>query len=224
MPLFSFGKKEQQPMGMPQGNPQGVPGGGNPIPVERVVAMRSQGLSNNQIVQTLQREGYDSAQIFDALSQADLRSGAPVQGYAPQPEMAQPEAQQQYDQGFNQQQPGYGGGSDRERIEEMAETIIDEKWDELIKNINKIIEWKDRTEQKITRMEQEMKDMKDNFEKLHMALIGKISEYDQNILNVGTEIKAMEHVFQKILPAFTENVSELSRITKNIKKTTPTKP
>ncbi len=43
-------------------------------------------------------------------------------------------------------------------------------------------------------------------------------EYDQNILNVGTEIKVMEKVFQKVLPTLTENVNELSRITKGMKK------
>lgn len=105
---------------------------------------------------------------------------------------------------------------ERMRIEEMAEAIIDEKWEEMLKNISKIAEWKDKTDSVITKLEQEMKDLKDNFDRLHKAIIGKISEYDRNILNVGTEIKAMEKVFQKILPTFTENVSELSRITKNL--------
>ena len=53
---------------------------------------------------------------------------------------------------------------------------------------------------------------------LQQALVGKIGEYDQNILNVGMEIKAMEKVFQKVLPQFTENVNELSRVTQSIKK------
>lgn len=195
------------------------------LPVDQVMAMRQQGMSNNQIVQTLQRDGFDSAQVFDALNQADMQPGAPQAGYGPdpaamQPPMGQPMAQpmeqpmEQY--GYAPEQPAFGG--ERERIEEMAETIIDEKWDELIKNINKIVEWKDKTEARIQKVEQQMTDLKDSFDKLHKALIGKISEYDQNILNVGTEIKAMERVFQKILPSFTENVSELSRITKNLKK------
>ena len=40
----------------------------------------------------------------------------------------------------------------------------------------------------------------------------------KNILEVGTEIKAMEKVFQKVLPTFTSTVNELSRITGNLKK------
>ena len=48
-------------------------------------------------------------------------------------------------------------------------------------------------------------------------IVAKISDYDKNLLDVGTEIKAMEKVFQKVLPELTGSVSELSRITKGIK-------
>ena len=47
--------------------------------------------------------------------------------------------------------------------------------------------------------------------------MGKISEYDQNIIDVGTEMKAMEKVFQKVLPSLTENVNKLERMTKSSK-------
>jgi len=44
-------------------------------PTQKVVAMRQQGLSNNQIIQMLQREGYDSNLVFEAMSQADIKTG-----------------------------------------------------------------------------------------------------------------------------------------------------
>lgn len=147
------------------------------------------------------------------------------QQYYPQDQMAPPQDygdynyQQPMDQGMPPPMdmgPGPDPNMDRMRIEEMAEAIIDEKWEEMLKNISKIAEWKDISDSKITKLEQEMKDLKENFDRLHKAIIGKISEYDRNILNVGTEIKAMEKVFQKIIPTFTENVSELSRITRNM--------
>ncbi|MFO7711031.1 MAG: hypothetical protein R6V53_04685 [Candidatus Woesearchaeota archaeon] len=132
--------------------------------------------------------------------------------------MPQPPSQppSQPPQGYSQ---GQSYINERTHIEEIAEAIIDEKWDELVKNLNKISEWKDKTEEKINKFEQELQDVRESFDKLHKAIIGKIGEYDQNILNVGTEIKAMERVFQKILPTFTENVNELSRITKDARNT-----
>ena len=45
-----------------------------------------------------------------------------------------------------------------------------------------------------------------------------MGEYDKNMKEVGTDIKALETVFKKILPSFTENVAELSRITKRVKE------
>ncbi len=48
--------------------------------------------------------------------------------------------------------------------------------------------------------------------------MSKISVYDQNIRNVGVDIKAMEQVFQRILPKFTDNVNKLSRITDSVSK------
>ena len=86
------------------------------------------------------------------------------------------------------------------------------------KNIQKVIDWKDKTDQRISKVEQNIEDLRSSYDKLHQALIGKISEYDKNIINVGTEIKAMEKVFQKVLPTFTETVNELARVTKHLKQ------
>ncbi|MFP4423600.1 MAG: proline-rich domain-containing protein [Candidatus Woesearchaeota archaeon] len=151
-------------------------------------------------------------------SQGMPSQGQPTQGM-PQPPQGAPQGPQGMPQPPSQPPQGYSQGqsyiNERTHIEEIAEAIIDEKWDELVKNLNKISEWKDKTEEKINKFEQELQDVRESFDKLHKAIIGKIGEYDQNILNVGTEIKAMERVFQKILPTFTENVNELSRITKD---------
>ena len=108
--------------------------------------------------------------------------------------------------------------SSREQVEEIAEAIIEEKWEELSKGVQKIINWKNETETKINKITGELKALKKNFDDLHKGVLGKLSEYDRGIKEVGTDIKAMEEVFKKVIPTFTENVSELSRITKTMKK------
>ncbi|MCK5140379.1 MAG: hypothetical protein KAK00_00840 [Nanoarchaeota archaeon] len=135
-----------------------------------------------------------------------------------------PYGQQYADQGRNDmnfsspesQQPLAPQDNIREKVEEVAEAIIDEKWNELMKDINKIVEWKERTDTEIKKIEQEIIHLKERFESLHKGILGKITEYDQNLTNVGSEIKAMEKVFQNILPTFTENVNKLERITKGV--------
>ena len=213
MALFGLGRKPQDIPPLP---PQDQYPPVNPSPVDIVLQLRQQGLSNNQIVQTLQRDGYASDQIFDAINQADIKGSfepypaeqmqpmRPIENSMPPPQMPE----QQYPPMQQQHEP----------VEQLVEAIVNERWEEISKEINKIAEWRDRTDARLAKMEQSMQDMRGEFDRLHQALIGKIQEYDQNILNVGTEIKAMEKVFQKVLPQFTQNINELNRITKSIDK------
>jgi hypothetical protein len=221
-------------------------GMGMDIPLSTIQSLKSQGMSNNQIIQSLQRQGYTSSQIFDALSQA---GGASPTGAAPMQQSAgmmggmgpgmsaSPSAGvggQSYGQsagsfgaapshyggGFGTSSgPGsggsYGGGSEQE---EMIEAIIDEKWNDLLADINKVIAWKEATDARIAKMEQQMVDLKESFDKLQGAVVGKVGEYDQHILEVGAEVKAMEKVFSKVLPVFTDNVAELSRVADAMKR------
>jgi DNA-binding transcriptional MerR regulator len=174
-------------------------------PVDKVMVMRQQGYDNSQIVQILQRDGYTSAQVFDAINQVELRSGAPVAGNPTMP----PHQQQQY---LTEQQAS---------IEEYVETIIDEKWTELEKDIQKIIDWKNRSEQRMNELSTQVADLKQRFEKLQDTVLGKVGEYDRTMQDVGADLKAMERVFSKVLPNFTENVKQLGEITERLRDTPP---
>lgn len=191
------------------------------LPTDQVKAMRARGFDNNQVVQALQRNGYSSSQIFDALNQADLVSGAPggmtddpYQQQAPQQDQMQQQQQAPQQQDY---QP-VGAGVSTEEVEQLVESIIEEKWSELSKDINRIVEWKNEIEARLMKLDQKFESLKDDFDKLHQAIIGKIGDYDKNILTVGAEIQAMEKVFSKVLPVFTENVNELSRVTQVLSK------
>jgi len=187
------------PMGYPVPGP--VP---PPIPVEQVITMQQNGLTNNQIIQTLQRQGYQPQQIYDALSQAEGRGQL-----EPMPETLEPAGEMGAPQGSPAQAPkGY---------EEIAEAIVEEKWQEFTRELGKMNEWKDGAISRLDKLDQSISDMKSDLDNLHKAIVSKISEYDRNLLDVGTEIKAMEKVFQKVLPELTGSVAELSRITKTAK-------
>lgn len=198
------------------------------IPTDKVITMRTQGLTNNQIIQNLQREGFNQTQIFDAMNQAEAKIGVenilPKNLNSPQPanpmEMEMPNNQQMSSPSKEQQNSILGSVDQMDSVstEELIEALIDEKWNELVKDINKIVEWKDKADERVSKIEQSLVDLNKSFDNLHKAVVGKIGEYDKNILDVGTEIQAMEKVFQKVLPTFTDNVKELSRITDKIKK------
>ncbi|MBD3249355.1 hypothetical protein GF336_04890 [Candidatus Woesearchaeota archaeon] len=204
------------------------------VPVENVIQMRQQGLSNDQIIQTLQRQGYSNSQVFDAMSQADIKNTmqpSPEQGIAqPENPMGQqvPQGGQQQapppgnlppppQQDYPAEAPSYGGASNEE-VEEIVEGVVEEKWEELMKNVEKIVSWKEEVDGRIEKIEQRMKDLKERFEDLHKGILSKVSEYDKSIKDVGSSINAMEKVFKDTMPAFTKNIGELNRITKNLKQ------
>jgi len=194
-------------------------------PIEQVLMMKQQGYTNNQIVQTLQSQGYNTSQIFDAINQAGLSTFQAT----PEPEQQEtgmPEYGQGYEQQYQQSPQAFQApreiqapaSIDEERIQEVAEAIIDEKWEELAKDIRKVIEWKERSEDRIAKLEQQIIDLRFGIDSLTKSVISKVSSYDQNIMDVGTEIKAMEKVFQKVLPNLTESVNKLDRMTKGYKE------
>ena len=207
MAIFGFGKKKKE-------MPQAAPG----LPIDQVRALRQRGMSNDQIIPELERQGYNSSQIFDALNQVSLSGGniqEPPDLGIPQPNLPQ----EQYTGPEQQLKPTPPPQEliNKEQIEEMAEAIIDEKWKEFEEDIRIIIDWKEKTETKVSQIEQQIKDLVNSLNNLHKSVISKISEYDKNITDVGTEIKAMEKVFQKVLPSLTENVNKLDRMTKSSK-------
>ena len=168
------------------------------IPIDQVLQLQQQGLSSNQIIQTLQRSGYNPQQIYDALAQAEAQASiGPAEGELP------PEGQEGAQEGA---QVGEGA-------EELVERIVQEKWQEVERELSKSIEWRENTNSRLDRLEQSMKDLGSDVDNLHKAIVSKIGEYDKNLLDVGTEIKAMEKVFQKVIPELTSNVKELGRIT-----------
>lgn len=206
------------------------------LPTSQIKTMRLQGMDNNQIIQALQRDGFSSTDIFDAMNQADMILADPSSQqnsqYSSQMEPVPPPPGMMSSPGFSDpgmmsgSMPPSGGSfgpqgdsfSGDSSTEELVEAIIDEKWNAFAKDMSKMIEWKNSVDIKVSQMEQQFRDMKQQFDKLHSAILGKIDDYDKNILNVGAEVKAMEKVFSKVLPVFTENVSELSRISKDMKK------
>lgn len=218
MGIFDIFKKRPEPapaappVGYPYPVGMQVPGPIPPeAPVEQAIAMQQRGMTSNQIIDTLQRQGYQPQQIYDALAQAESRGGV-----EPMPMASGPES-------FSV--PGGGVPTEVPKgFEELAESIVEEKWHEFTRELGKVNEWKDATTSRLDKYDQAVADIKADLDNLHKAIVSKISEYDKNLLDVGTEIKAMEKVFQKVLPELTGSVAELSRITKTVKKPAPAVP
>ena len=179
-------------------------------PAAAIEELRGQGLSDRMIIDELTKQGFSLEQVNSA-----LHSGA-SEG-PPQPAMEAPTempAAPAY-QVASAVASGEGNeGNIYERIEEITEGIIDEKWDELIVEVRKIVDWKEKVETKQIAMMHDLNKLKEDFTVLHQGVLGKLETYDERMRDVGTELQAVGKVFKDVVPEFVENVKELSRISK----------
>lgn len=169
-------------------------------PTAEVQELRNQGLADTVIIDELSKRGYSPQQIQGALAQVEDSSSA----------MPPPMRQERYTP--SGENDGFSG-----RLEEIAESIIDEKWEDLLSEVRKIIEWKDRIEEKQTKLMNDLQHLKEDFATLHQGVLGKLQDYDDRMADVGTELKAVGKVFKDVVPEFVENVKELSSITGKMK-------
>jgi len=206
--------------------PQGIPTG-------EVLELQKKNMSHEQIVDYLHQKGYASQQIMDAINQAELnQQGSPFdmegspymgnQGFQDRqlPDLTAPAPGTNYNQ-QQFQQPQQFQPSQRnieEQIEEIAEAIVDEKWEDLTKDVGNISVWKESVQTEVESVKQEILRLEGRLEKLQQAILGKVDDYNKTLSEVNTEMQALSKVFEKIIEPLTTNIKELSRITTDLKK------
>lgn len=185
----------------------------NPLPIDAVQQLRRQGLTDDLIVQELGRQGVGPTQAQMAIAQADMSPPSGPSGY-PSPYPSYPAM-------------GNGGGSQTGsgltpdvygRIEEITENLIDEKWDDLLNEVKKIVQWKEKMEDDFSKMRSDVDKLKEDFKVLHEGVLGKLEDYDERMRDVDTELKAVGKVFKDTVPLFVENVKELGSIKEELRK------
>ena len=220
-------KKEIPPPGArpPTPMPQGLQRNMMPekeSPEQLVMRLQRQGMSYQDIMAAMRREGYSQTQISDAFDHASQMNQNQNNPYAqnqqqnnqapmPPPPMPDP-------QGNNQMMPPpmqhqSPSQTKMDQIDELIERTVEEKWEQFSDRIKELDQFKASMESRLANVETQLERLDTKFDNLKNAVIAKIKDYDTSILNVRTEMKAMEQVFQKILPDLQQNVSELGRIT-----------
>ena len=202
--------------------------------LNKVGELQQQGFTSPQIYNSLKRE-FNSVQIDDAINQKRLaaQENEPDLEDVPEPGLKpslldEPEKQNQQQgtggfsggnfSGVSFQGDFQGSRSGMDDVEALIEQIIEEKWKTTIERMGNLDVWRERVRTDVSSIKQELIRLEHRFENIEKAVLGKISQYDRNIVNIGNEIKVLEQVFQKIITPLTTNIKELSRITKELKE------
>jgi hypothetical protein len=105
-----------------------------------------------------------------------------------------------------------------EDVQELIESIIEDRWQQVVASVGDISLWKSKVDDDLVAIKQEILRVEDRMTRLQSALIGRVDEYSKSISKVGSEVAALEQVFQKIMDPLTYNIKELNRITQDLKK------
>jgi DNA-binding transcriptional MerR regulator len=189
------------------------------IPIQKVADMISQGLSTEKIIQALMSEGYPMQQIRDALQQADIKKSInnPITGSTAQiqePSQAPPSMPQQAPpRPMNAPMPAQKSpGINIDEIQRILEEIISEKWKESEEVIRNMIEWKATISAKMKELETRISEFNLRVDSMNNSLGKKAEEFNQTMTEVDTEIKALDKALNKLIPALSDNISELKEI------------
>ena len=218
----------------------------NETPVGEVLEFIKKGLSNEEITKQLEVKGFNLQQISDAINQAKIKEGVegnmPEQNMQEQQQsmeqdiplpQGQPEGQvqspgvtevqggmqEQYQQqeqyppqqAYPQQSQSYGD------MQALVEQIIEEKWQAAMKDMGDVRVFKARVSDDMEAVKQELVRTQKRLEDLQVAVMGKVKDYSDGVVKIGSDMKALEKGFTKIMEPLTLNVKELGRISEEFK-------
>ena len=208
-------------------------------PTRRVLNLRENGMENQDIASMLRRENFGKQEIYGAMDQAAVKNeisplqttparlnpdDVPAPSQISEPQETQEEMprqqlpQETMQPGISTFAPEPAGRANYEMVEEMAESIVSEKWEDMVRNVGDLRLWKERVETDLSGIKQEVLRTQARYENLQKAVLGKVTEYSQGITDLNVEIKAMEKVFEKILGPLTKSVKDLEKVTLKLKK------
>ncbi len=201
-----------------------------PAPVSEASRLKQSGLNDGQVVRSLEQSGYSQRQIADAMSQLNIKQGvassnemkpslldedipvpSPPSEESVSAEIMSSAPAMQFSQMYGTNlQPG----SD---VEELVESVVEEKWNRFADMMTEMEIWKARMNDDVMSIKQEVLRLGKRLDMLQTSVIGRVDEYSQSVRDMGSEMKALEKVFQNIMQPLASNIKELSRITDEMK-------
>ncbi|HIH13836.1 MAG TPA: hypothetical protein HA224_01130 [Nanoarchaeota archaeon] len=196
-----------------------IPGMPSQLPPahDAVAQMRAQGMQNQDIVNSMRAQGYPSTDILSGMQAQQMRQAPPppIQYPALPPMPAAPPPPTR---------PVIGPSKEdvvtllTEDIQQIAESIIEEKWAKAKKDFVDVDKFKEDVDDRLGKIEELISGLQQRMDGLEKSIFGKVEEYGKGMSDVSTELKAMQRVFSTILPQFTSNIKELQGFVDDKKK------
>ncbi len=137
-------------------------------------------------------------------------SGYPDQSYTENtqyPEQNFAQAQEEYysPQAYQGDYSQQGYGVDTSTIMEISEQVFAEKTQETEKQINKITEFMNLAESRISDTDKRLERIERIIDNLQIKILEQVGNYGNNLNNIKKEMEMMQDSFSKTLPKFAES-------------------
>ncbi|MEK6808031.1 MAG: hypothetical protein AABX75_03300 [Nanoarchaeota archaeon] len=211
-PEFQQAESQMPPMPEMPGMPPQFPSA-----PDAVAQMRAQGMQNQDIVNSMRAQGYPSTDILSGMQAQQMRQAPPppIQYPALPPMPAAPPPPTR---------PVIGPSKEdvvtllTEDIQQIAESIIEEKWAKAKKDLVDVDKFKEDVDDKLSKIEESIAGLQQRMDGLEKSIFGKVEEYGKGMSDVSTELKAMQRVFSTVMPTFTSNIKEMQGLLESARK------
>lgn len=193
--------------------------------LDQVIQMKNQGISDEEIASKLQEQKVSPKEINDAMNQSKIKNAvSDIEGmqpsimnspkptsnkediYVPQAQEYEQEIyapQAEYQQEEYSPQTGYNEyssqtGTDTDTMIEIAEQVFSQKMESISKEIKTLIEFKTIYSSKIDDVNQRLKRIENQFDKMQIAILDKVGKFGKNLDSLKKEIDMVEDSFSKM--------------------------
>jgi archaellum component FlaC len=210
--------------------------------VPDVSDMLRQGMSEQDIIDNLRQQGYDSTAIKNALVNATIAAGnqinnppAPVTQSSAQESTAQssnfsinqgpvqftpPQVQNSSVTQRSDPQKSSGlSGQALDTIQQVLEQIIEEKWQASSADLNSVKNGLKATDTSVDAIDDRLNKLNQRIDSIQNAILGKTEEYNKTLSDVNIELQAFEKVIDRLIPTISDSIKELRDLIDDLKKT-----
>ncbi|MFH1105594.1 MAG: hypothetical protein V1731_00060 [Candidatus Aenigmatarchaeota archaeon] len=215
-------------------------------PVDKVLDLSNQGKSEAQVSESLKGEGFAPADINKAYAGA-VRSAVsgpaaqprqfapmsqsarepvtqfeiPSQKYEEYPLEPQQETVEVQERAWTPEVPDTGimgiAPPSAGELEEIVESVVDEKWKELQDRLEDMHERLDMMEAKITNLDVQINTFKDAGSSERSVIESKIDEYKDGIEGIESRIGSIEKAFKETLPSMIDSVKSVTEVVEKLR-------
>jgi DNA-binding transcriptional MerR regulator len=204
------------------------------VPVNRVKELSGKGFSEPEMIDVLRREGFSAEEIDRALTQA-LRLGVTgepeqtstlptmesmqMQQQTPSNQIPQiPERSLQYPEGYSTQQPQYPAQQEGYGTEELIESIVQERMNEVDQRFHELSTKQSDLERGLSSLHHQLSIMSKGRTQTEEMMISKIDSFKDALLEISARMSGLEKAFKDALPALIESVRALTDLVQRLKR------